>query len=162
MKWVLKFEFKWNSLLLGEAQRPAYWLQGRNHSPTDGTSEHESGVFGSCCSSGRRFWKPSLSDTKEPMKLFLVHTMLSVEFIWKNKSGWLLLVLWGMETHQLKISGCMDVFRWNQYCVLVNSWSGFGLGSSDLLQKSRSWRLEHLFTWSWDPGYWKGICSIGA
>jgi hypothetical protein len=29
----------------------------------------------------------TLHDTKEPMKLFLVHTMLFVGCIWKNKSG---------------------------------------------------------------------------
>jgi hypothetical protein len=31
--------------------------------------------------------KPTLHDTKEPMKLFFVHTMLFVGSIWKNKSG---------------------------------------------------------------------------
>jgi hypothetical protein len=29
----------------------------------------------------------------EPMKLFLVHTMLFVGSIWKNKSGWFLFVM---------------------------------------------------------------------
>jgi hypothetical protein len=29
----------------------------------------------------------TLHDTKEPVKLFLVHTMLLVGSIWKNKSG---------------------------------------------------------------------------
>jgi hypothetical protein len=33
-------------------------------------------------------WKPTLHDTTDPMKLFLVHAMLFVGSIWKNKSGW--------------------------------------------------------------------------
>jgi hypothetical protein len=35
-------------------------------------------------------WRSSPHDTKEPMKLFLVHTMLFVVSICKNKSGWFL------------------------------------------------------------------------
>jgi hypothetical protein len=38
-------------------------------------------------------WKPTPHDTKEPMKLFLVHTMLFVVSIWKNKSGSFLFVM---------------------------------------------------------------------
>ena len=38
-------------------------------------------------------WKPTLHDTTDPMKLFLVHTMLFVGSIWKNKSGWFLFVM---------------------------------------------------------------------
>jgi hypothetical protein len=35
----------------------------------------------------------SLPDITEPMKLFLVHTMLFVGSIWKNKSGWFLFLM---------------------------------------------------------------------
>jgi hypothetical protein len=31
--------------------------------------------------------KPTLHNTKDPMKLFLVHAMVFVGSIWKNKSG---------------------------------------------------------------------------
>jgi hypothetical protein len=46
-------------------------------------------------------WKPTLHDTKEPMKLFLVHTMLFVGSTWKKKSGWFLFVmsLWLLGVH---------------------------------------------------------------
>jgi hypothetical protein len=37
--------------------------------------------------------KSSPPDITEPMKLFLVHTMLFVGSIWKNKSGWFLFVM---------------------------------------------------------------------
>jgi hypothetical protein len=39
------------------------------------------------------WWIPTPHDTKEPMKLFLVHTMLFVGSIWKNKSGSFLFVM---------------------------------------------------------------------
>jgi hypothetical protein len=38
-------------------------------------------------------WKPTPHDTKDPMKLFLVHTVLFVASTWKNKSGWFLFVM---------------------------------------------------------------------
>jgi hypothetical protein len=37
-------------------------------------------------------WKTTPHDTTEPMRLFLVHAMLFVGSIWKNKSGWFLFV----------------------------------------------------------------------
>jgi hypothetical protein len=39
------------------------------------------------------WWKPTLHDTKDPVKLLLVHTMLFVGSIWMNKSGWFLFVM---------------------------------------------------------------------
>jgi hypothetical protein len=41
-----------------------------------------------------KFWHiPILHNSTEPMKLFLVHTMLFVGSIWKNKKGWFLFVV---------------------------------------------------------------------
>jgi hypothetical protein len=37
-------------------------------------------------------WKSTPHDTTDPKKLFLVHTMVFVGSIWKNKSGWFLIV----------------------------------------------------------------------
>jgi hypothetical protein len=38
-------------------------------------------------------WKPTWQDTKDPMKVFLAHTMLFVGTIWKDKSDWFLFVM---------------------------------------------------------------------
>jgi hypothetical protein len=50
--------------------------------------------------------KPTLHDTKEPMKIFLVHTMLFVGAIWKNKSGGFLFVvsLWLLVTKEIVLT----------------------------------------------------------
>jgi hypothetical protein len=37
--------------------------------------------------------KSTLHDTTDPMKLFLLHTVVFVGSIWKNKSGWFLFVM---------------------------------------------------------------------
>jgi hypothetical protein len=53
--------------------------------------------------------KSTLHDTKEPMKLFLVHTMLIVGSIWKSKSGSFLFLmsLWLLVAKEIVLTaGC--------------------------------------------------------
>jgi hypothetical protein len=51
-------------------------------------------------------WKSTPHDTTDPMKLFLVHTMLFVGSIWKSKSGWFLFVVPGAVSCHRSFADC--------------------------------------------------------